>query len=231
MSEIIPNFNPMMLLHGQQFLEIRKFPIPTEASLTAHPKLVEVVDKGSAAVVTTGTETRDKATGEVLFYTEMTAFIRQSGGFGGNRKPADRGRCTASYAPPKGKEDTPDVTVEEKTSEEQAAIYRLSGDYNPLHVDPVFSKMGGFKIPILHGLCTFGISGKHVLQKFGMFKNVKARFAGTVVPGQTLKTEMWKSSAGGRQIVVFQTRVVETGRLCIDGAGAELLSDAEKSKL
>ena len=109
--------------------------------------------------------------------------------------------------------------VEEKTSEDQAALYRLNGDRNPLHIDPEFSKVGGFKVPILHGLCFFGFSGKHIVQTFGMIKNIKVRFAGTVLPGQTLVTEMWKE----RNKVIFQTKVKETGKLCIAGAGAELL--------
>jgi multifunctional beta-oxidation protein len=221
MSDIVPNFSPMMLLHGEQFLEIRKFPIPTEAKLVSYPKLIEVVDKGAAGIIVTGTTTKDANTGDDIFYNEATVFIRGSGGFGGAKKGSDRGPATAVHKPPKR---APDAVVEEKTTEEQAAVYRLSGDRNPLHIDPEFSKVGGFKVPILHGLCFFGISGKHVLQSFGAFKNVKVRFAGTVLPGQTLKTEMWKVN----NLVIFQTTVVETGKLCISGAGAELLGGGAK---
>lgn len=211
----------MMLLHGEQYLEIRKYPIPTEGTLVAYPHLVDVVDKGNAGLVYSGCTMKDKATGDDVFYTESVAFIRGSGGFGGPSKTSDRGRATAAYAPPKR---APDATLEEQTSEEQAAIYRLSGDYNPLHIDPEFSKVGGFKVPILHGLCFFGIACKHVLQQYGEYKNVKARFAGTVLPGQTLRTEMWKE--GNK--VIFQTKVVETGKLCIAGAGAELAEGKAK---
>ncbi|KAF2469696.1 NAD(P)-binding protein [Lindgomyces ingoldianus] len=221
MSDIVPNFSPMMLLHGEQFLEIRKFPIPTGAKLVSYPKLIEVVDKGAAGIIVTGTTTKDANTGEDIFYNESTVFIRGSGGFGGPSKGGNRGPSTAVHKPP---QRAPDAVVEEKTTEEQAAIYRLSGDRNPLHIDPEFSKVGGFKVPILHGLCFFGISGKHVLQSFGAFKNIKVRFAGTVLPGQTLKTEMWKTG----NTVVFQTKVVETGKLCISGAGAELLGGGSK---
>lgn len=215
-TTLVPNFNPMMLLHGEQYLEIRKFPVPTEGTLVAYPQLVDVTDKGNAGLVYSGCTMKDKATGEDVFYTESVAFIRGAGGFGGPKNTSDRGRATATYSPPKR---NPDATTEEQTSEEQAAIYRLSGDYNPLHIDPEFSKVGGFKVPILHGLCFFGIACKHVLQKYGEYKNVKARFAGTVLPGQTLKTEMWKE--GNK--VIFQVKVVETGKLCIAGAGAELV--------
>ncbi|EAT79101.2 hypothetical protein SNOG_13654 [Parastagonospora nodorum SN15] len=220
-SEIVPNFDPRMLLHGEQYLEIRKFPIPTEAKLIAIPKLVEVVDKGAAGLVVYGSVTKDAKTGEDIFYNESTVFIRGSGNFGGQKKGADRGAATKIHTPPKRE---PDVVVEEKTSEEQAALYRLTGDLNPLHIDPQFSKAGGFPTPILHGLCSFGISGKHVLQKFGPFKNIKVRFAGVVLPGQTLITEMWKTG----NTVMFQTKVKETGKLAISGAGAELLGGASK---
>lgn len=223
MDQILPQFNPMMLLHGEQYLEIRKFPIPTSATLISYPKLIEVVDKGKSAIMVSGTTTKDANSGEDIFYNEMSAFIRGSGGFGGVSKLSSRGAATAVYHPPTRH---PDAVVEEATTEEQAALYRLNGDRNPLHVDPEFSKMGGFKIPILHGLCFFGISGKHVYQTFGPIRSLKVRFAGPVIPGQKLRTEMWKEG----HKVIFQTKVVETGKLCIAGAGAELMSDS-KGKL
>ncbi|KAL2012868.1 hypothetical protein VTN00DRAFT_393 [Thermoascus crustaceus] len=222
MEDIVANFSPMMLLHGEQYLEIRKFPIPTAAKTLSYPKLIDVIDKGNAAIVIAGYTTKDAVTGEDLFYNESTIFIRGSGGFGGSPKPtaARPKAATSPYKPPKRQ---PDAVIEEKTSEDQAALYRLNGDRNPLHIDPEFSKVGGFKIPILHGLCSLGISGKHVFGKFGPFKNLKVRFAGVVLPGQTLKTEMWKEG----NTVVFQTTVVETGKLAISGAGAELLEGAK----
>ncbi|KAK5998372.1 Peroxisomal hydratase-dehydrogenase-epimerase [Cladobotryum mycophilum] len=203
---IVPNFSPMMLLHGEQYLEVRKFPIPTSATLVSRARLLEVVDKGSASIVKNGITTVDAATGEEVFYNEMTVFLRGAGGFGGQKKGQDRGRA-------------PDVVAEEKTGDDQAAIYRLSGDYNPLHIDPAFAKVGGFKAPILHGLCTFGIAGKAVYDRYGAFKNIKVRFAGPVIPGQTIVTEMWKE--GNR--VVFQSKVKETGKMAIAGAAAELV--------
>lgn len=224
-SDIVPNFSPMMLLHGEQYLEVLQYPIPTSGTLVSYPKLIEVVDKGKSAVVVSGITSVVKETGKPLFYNESTIFIRGSGGFGGNKKGSERGASTANYPIPKR---APDVVVEEKTSEELAAIYRLSGDYNPLHIDPSFAKIGGFKKPILHGLSFFGVAGKAVYEQFGQFRNLKMRFAGTVVPGQTLVTEMWKEGGGKR--VVFQVRVKETGKLCISGAGAELVEGA-KGKL
>lgn len=211
----------MMLLHGEQYLEIKQYPIPTAATLVSYPKLLEVVDKGNAAILKSGTTTVNKETGKEVFYNESTVFIRGSGGFGGQKKPEDRGPSTALNKAPKR---SPDFTKEEKTTEEQAVLYRLSGDYNPLHVDPAFAKMGGFKVPILHGLCSFGIAAKSVYEQYGPFKNIKVRFAGTVEPGQTLVTETWKE--GNK--VLFQTKVKETGKLAISGGGAELVDGAAK---
>ncbi|CUS09532.1 unnamed protein product [Tuber aestivum] len=219
-DEIIPKFNPMMLLHGEQFLEIKKYPIPTSGTLTSYPTLLEVIDKGAAAVIVTRTETRDFA-GDLVFANESTVFVRGSGNFGGPAKGADRGAATASNKPPARK---PDAVIDEKTTEDQAVLYRLSGDRNPLHVDPDFSKVGGFKTPILHGLCFMGIAGKHVYQTFGAFKNIKVRFAGVVLPGQTLRTEMWKE--GNK--VIFQAGVVETGKPAIAAAAAQLVEGGVK---
>ena len=222
-GKVMPNYNPMMLLHGEQYLEVRQWPLPTTATLVSRPRLLEVVDKGKGAVLHYGCTTTDAATGRDVFYNETAFFVRGSGGFGGPARNANRGRATASYKPP---ERSPDKVTEEATSPEQAAPYRLTGDRNPLHIDPDIAQIGGFDVPILHGLCFMGISGKHVLHAFGPFRNIKVRFAGTVVPGQTLRTEMWKEG----RTVVFQTRVAETGKLCIAGAGAELM-EAPGAKL
>ncbi|KAJ5851878.1 Short-chain dehydrogenase/reductase SDR [Penicillium soppii] len=225
MDDLVKNFSPMMLLHGEQYMEVRKFPIPTTAKTLTYPKLIDVVDKGNAAIVIAGYTTKDAKTGEDLFYNESTVFIRGSGGFGGSPKPtAPRAKAaTASYKAPSR---APDAVVEEKTSEDQAALYRLNGDRNPLHIDPEFSKVGGFKTPILHGLCSLGVAAKAIFSQYGAYKNLKVRFAGVVLPGQTLKTEMWKE--GNK--VLFQATVVETGKPAITGAGAELLEGA-KAKL
>ncbi|KAK7754046.1 bifunctional hydroxyacyl-CoA dehydrogenase/enoyl-CoA hydratase fox2 [Diatrype stigma] len=216
-DDVVPNFSPTMLLHGEQYLEVRKWPVPTAARTKNYAKLIEVVDKGNAAVLKSGVTTVDADTGADLFYNEATVFLRGCGGFGGQRRPGDRGAATAPNVPPKR---LPDVLVESKTTEDQAAVYRLSGDYNPLHIDPGFAKMGGFKKPILHGLCFMGVVGKAVYERFGPFRSIKVRFAGTVLPGQTLVTEMWKE---GDNKVVFQAKVKETGKLAISGGGAELI--------
>jgi multifunctional beta-oxidation protein len=163
-SDILPNFSPMMLLHGEQYLEIKQWPIPTSGTLVTYPGLVDVIDKGNAGIVIQKTTTVDKNTGKEIFYNESTVFVRGSGGFGGPRAVKDRGAATAPNKPPSRPADK---IIEEKTTEEQAAIYRLSGDRNPLHIDPEFSKIGGFKVPILHGLAFFGIAVKHILKAYG----------------------------------------------------------------
>lgn len=210
----LPNFSPMMLLHGEQYLKIHA-PFPTSGKLVTEAKLAEVLDKGKAAAVTAVTVTKDASTGQVVCENHSTTFIRGSGGFGGRKTGKDRGAATALNKPPARK---PDAIVEEKTLPQQAAIYRLSGDLNPLHVDPNFAKVGGFDQPILHGLCSFGISAKHIFRKFGAFSDIKVRFAGVLFPGETLVTEMWKEG----EKVVFVTKCKERGTVVLSSAAVTL---------
>ncbi|EPQ32092.1 uncharacterized protein PFL1_00289 [Pseudozyma flocculosa PF-1] len=213
--DFLPNFSPMMLLHGEQYLAIKK-EIPTSATLVNRPKILEVLDKGKAAAVTSITHTLDKASGDVIFESQSTVFIRGSGGFGGKKTGRDRGAASAANKPPQRKADK---VVTEKTTDSQAALYRLSGDYNPLHVDPSFAAVGGFDKPILHGLCSFGISGKHIFRAYGPYKDIKVRFTGHVFPGETLETSMWKE--GNK--VIFTTRVVERNTQALGAAAVTLV--------
>jgi multifunctional beta-oxidation protein len=215
MTDVVGDFNPMFLLHGEQFLELKKA-IPTSGTLTSEAKLVDVLDKGKNCVLIIGVTTKD-SNGDVVCYNEFSNFIRGVSGVG--NKASDRGAATASNEPPKR---NPDKIVSEKTNENQAALYRLSGDRNPLHIDPEMSKIGGFDVPILHGLCSFGISVKHILKNFGRPKNIKVRFSKNVFPGETLQTEMWKE---GRK-VYFQVRVLERNVLAITNAAVELEDDS-----
>ncbi|KAI5982272.1 hypothetical protein EDD15DRAFT_2391356 [Pisolithus albus] len=219
----LPNFNPAKLLHGEQYLAI-KGPIPTSGTVVNETRLLEVLDKGKAASVTSIVHTKDKDTGRLLFENQVTVFIRGAGGFGGKRVGSDRGPATAANVPPTRK---PDAVVEEKTLPSQAALYRLSGDYNPLHIDPDFAAMGGFDKPILHGLCFMGFAGKHVLQTFGPFNDIKVRFAGVVFPGETLVTEMWKEGSK----VIFVTKVKERGTVVLAAAAATLVNEDAKARL
>lgn len=152
-----------MLLHGEQYVEIFS-PLPTHGKFVVKPSLIDIQDKGKAALVITRASIVDPDTDKVYAMNEVTAFVRKSGGFGRTPPAARTAAATAANKPP---QRSPDATIEEQTSPDLAALYRLNADYNPLHIDPAFSSKGGFANPILHGLCTFGISTKHVLQQYG----------------------------------------------------------------
>ncbi|CAG7851957.1 Peroxisomal hydratase-dehydrogenase-epimerase Short=HDE; AltName: Full=Multifunctional beta-oxidation protein; Short=MFP; Includes: RecName: Full=2-enoyl-CoA hydratase; Includes: RecName: Full=(3R)-3-hydroxyacyl-CoA dehydrogenase [Serendipita indica DSM 11827] len=216
----VPNFNPAKLLHGEQYLEI-KGAIPTSGTLINEVKLLEVLDKGKQTAVTAIVYTKDKASGKLVFENQSTVVLRGSGGFGGKKTGKDRGAASAANVPPKR---APDAVVEERTLSSQAALYRLSGDANPLHIQPEFAAIGGFDRPILHGLAFFGFAGKHVLQTYGEFKDIKARFSGSVYPGETLVTEMWKEG----DKVIFVTKVKERGTICLSAAAATLKEGRSK---
>ena len=223
-STILLNYSPTSYLHGEQYLEIHKYPLPISGNFTTHAKLINVVDKGKDAIVVTGFTTSDTNTGEKIFYNESSLFFRGAGGFGSSSQTtlSEKGPATLTYKPPSRE---PDTVVEERTSDDQAALYRLNGDRNAIHINPEFSQQAGFETPILHGLCSMGIAGKHVLQRYGTYRTITVRFAGIVLPGQTLRTEMW--SLEGSKKVVFQVKVVETGGLCISHAGVELVKSTE----
>jgi 3-hydroxyacyl-CoA dehydrogenase/3a,7a,12a-trihydroxy-5b-cholest-24-enoyl-CoA hydratase len=153
----------------------------------------------------------------------MTIFVRGAGGWGGDRGPAS----DVNAAP----EREPDAVITEKTNENQALLYRLSGDWNPLHADPEFAGAFGFPKPILHGLCTFGHVVRHVLKSFRnsdarYFKSIKVRFAESVFPGETLQTEMWKESESR---IVFRCKVLERNKVVISNAAIELHTELPKA--
>lgn len=176
-----------------------------------------MVDKGKATIVVSGYTTKLAETDEDIIYNEASALVRGSGNFGGQSQVSRREPITLVYASP---QRAPDTVVRQKTTEEQAAIYRLNGDMTSIHIDPNVSQGSGFKVPILHGLCSLGISGQHILRTYGPFKSVKARFVAPVFPGQTLQTEKWRE----KDIIIFRTTVVETGKVCIEMAGARLVN-------
>jgi len=207
------SFNPALLLHGEQEIRIHGA-IPTEASTTTRARVAEIYDKGKAALVILESETRD-ADGNVLFVNRPSIFLRGEGGFGGEAGPK------AGNQPP---EREPDHKVESPTRPSQALLYRLSGDKNPLHADPEFAKMGGFDRPILHGLCSYGIVCKAVVDAaldgdVSRVASYRARFAGVVFPGETLVTSVWKE-ADDTLVVAAQTK--ERGTPVISNAAVTL---------
>lgn len=203
------SFNPALLLHGEQDLEIRK-PIPVTGKVKTQGKVAGIYDKGKAALVVIETNTTLEGESEPLFVNHFSLFIRGEGGFGG-----DAGPKPGNEAPGRA----PDFVVESKTLPQQALLYRLSGDKNPLHADPDFAKMGGFDVPILHGLCSYGVVCKAVVDTAlggdtAKVARYQARFAGVVFPGETIVTSMWKE---GNDIVI-EAKTKERGTAVISNA-------------
>lgn len=190
--------NPVMVLHGEQDVEIHR-PIPTSGTVENRSRVASLYDKGKAALFTI--ETESGPAGDPLFTNRFTIFARGEGGFGGDANSPAPGN-----EPP---DREPDTVVESPTMSHQALIYRLSGDKNPLHADPDFAKLGGFDTPILHGLCTFGIVCKAVVDTVlagdvTAVARYQVRFTGVVFPGETVVTSMWRE--GDRIILSAGTK-------------------------
>jgi acyl dehydratase len=182
----IGTFNPALMLHGAQAIELYD-EIPAEGEIESTGQIGAIWDKGKAASAELISESINVATGKPLFKTTMTAFFRGEGGFGGERGPAP------TFELPERK---PDHEVRYETRIDQPLIYRLSGDRNPLHSDPSFAKLGGFDRPILHGLCTYGFTGRALLQTLcgsdpKRFRSMEGRFSKPVMPGDDLVISMW----------------------------------------
>ncbi|BAC73582.1 3-alpha,7-alpha,12-alpha-trihydroxy-5-beta-cholest-24-enoyl-CoA hydratase [Streptomyces avermitilis] len=173
------------VLHGGQTVELHR-PIPVTGTANATSRIAAVYDKGKAAILVMRTEVSD-AEGP-LWTNDAQIFVRGEGGFGGDRGPSTR------LEPPV---DEPTAVVERPIREDQALLYRLSGDWNPLHADPEFAKLAGFDRPILHGLCTYGMTLKAVVDTrlagdVTRVRSYRTRFAGVVFPGETLRIRMWQ---------------------------------------
>ena len=202
-------FNPAMVVHGTQAVTLdREIPVDGKATLTS--SIVAMYDKEKAGIIVT--ETRAVSDGEPLYTLRSAIFIRGEGGFGGERGPSG-----AQNVPP---ERAPDHEVSYTTLPTQALLYRLSGDRNPLHSDPSFAALAGFDRPILHGLCTYGFTGRALLHALcgsdpARFQHVEGRFASPVLPGDTLTVRVWVTGGGEAVFVtsVDDRAVIDSGLL------------------
>ncbi|WP_405596870.1 MaoC/PaaZ C-terminal domain-containing protein [Streptomyces sp. NBC_01410] len=176
------------VLHGGQTVRLHR-PIPVEGKAVSTSRVAAVYDKGKAAILVLRTDAADDD--GPLWTSDSQIFVRGEGGFGGERGPSVR------LEQP---EREPDKTVERSIREDQALLYRLSGDFNPLHADPEFAALAGFDRPILHGLCTYGVTLKAVVDTVlggdvGRVRSYTTRFAGVVFPGETLRIRMWQQDS------------------------------------
>ncbi|MCV7279212.1 MaoC family dehydratase N-terminal domain-containing protein [Mycolicibacterium flavescens] len=211
---LVGSFNFAMLLHGSQGIRLYE-PLKPAGRLSVVAEVVDLQDKGEGknAIVMLKATGTDPDTSAVVTETFTTAVLRGEGGFGG--QPGQR------PVAPEIPEREPDARISLPTREDQALIYRLSGDRNPLHSDPWFAReLAGFPKPILHGLCTYGVAGRALVAELGggdarKVRAIDARFTSPVFPGETLTTSIWRTGNGR---AVFRTEAAEP-----DGANARLV--------
>jgi acyl dehydratase len=204
------------LVAGEQGLTIHR-PLKPRGTVVGKTRVTEIIDKGTGkgALVYSERVVTDQATGERIATATQTTFCRGDGGFGGPPREAP-----PVHALP---ERAPDQVCDLATRPETALIYRLSGDPNPLHVDPAVAKAAGFPRPILHGLATFGVAGHAILKTLGGYDPARltaiaGRFSAPVFPGETIRTEMWRDGS----VVSFRARVVERDVIALNNGRAEV---------
>lgn len=206
------------VLHGEQGLTIHR-PLPPQGRVVSHFRIDEIIDKGvgKGALMYTTRALRDAATGEPLCSITSTSFLRGDGGFGG---PA--GPIRQPHPVPEG---TPDAYFDWSIGRHAALLYRLNGDYNPVHADPKAAAQGGFAQPILHGLCSYGVAGWAVTTLLcdgdaARLRRFDLRFTAPVYPGETLRTEVWKQGPGA---AAFRVRVPARDVIALNNGRAEYL--------
>ena len=192
--------NFLMVVHGEQKVELHK-PLRASGTYTAQGRTVGAYDKGAGkgAVIINETVWTDEKGEKVATLTSST-FARGDGGFGGPSEGAPEPHVVPTRAP--------DISVDFDTRDDQALLYRLNGDRNPLHSDPEVAKKAGFDKPILHGLCTYGITCRAILQEVVNFDpdqiySHQARFSAPVIPGDTITVDIWKDGKN----ISFEARV------------------------
>lgn len=204
------------VLHGEQGLILHR-PLPAEGTVIGRTRVTGIIDKGEGrgALLLSERDVIDKASGALLCTLTSTTVLRADGGFGGPRGPAPEPHALPDRAP--------DLHVDLPTLPQAALIYRLSGDYNPLHADPKTAQAGGFPRPILHGLCSFGVAGRALLKACcgndpKRLTAMKLRFSAPVFPGETIRTEIWRDGA----TVSFRARVVERDVVVLNNGLAQV---------
>ena len=212
----IGSFNPALVVHGEQGIELFG-EIPPEGEIENRGRCSAIWDKHTGAVVEFVSESRNLDTGDLLLRTTTSLFCRGEGGFGGERGPSQK------IAFP---DRQPDHCITYSVREDQALTYRLSGDRNPLHSDPSFAKLGGFDRPILHGLCTYGFTGRALLHALcdddpSRFRSMDGRFTRPVYPGDDLAVSMWVEGGDCLFRTARQTGdvVIDQGRMTFETAG------------
>jgi acyl dehydratase len=195
------------VLHGEQSLELFA-PLPAAGTVVGTSRITALVDKGAAkgALMYSERDITDASNGRLLATSRSVSFLRGDGGFSERGQPSDAAPPPRMATP----DAPPDHVCELTTRPESALIYRLSGDYNPVHADPAVARSAGFERPILHGLCSFGVTGHALLRTLcgwdaSRLKEIGARFSSPVYPGETLRVEMWRRGAA----VQFRTKVVQ----------------------
>ncbi len=208
--------NYTKVVHGEQSLLLHK-PLPAAGTIIGKTHISHLIDKGAdkGAVIYQARELFDQKTGDKLATVQSATFARGDGGFGRTDAPPP-----AAPATPDGK---PDAVCDFATLPQAALIYRLSGDYNPLHAEPAIGRAAGFKQPILHGLCTYGVAGRAILKTICGYDSSKllgvaVRFSSPVYPGETIRTEMYRD---GKR-VLFRSRVVERDVVVLSNGVATL---------
>lgn len=211
-------FDPRLLLHGQQYIELYK-PLPSNCCILNKARVAGLHDKGKAAIVEIEMTSHDKESGEPLCMNRTTVYLRGAGGFSKSSQPYSFSNYSSSQVPAiKIPNSQPFASFEDITRPSQALLYRLSGDYNPLHSDPMVAGIAGFSRPILHGLCTLGFAIRAVSRCIcrgdsDMIKNLSGRFLLHVFPGETLITEMWLEGLR----VIYQVKVKERNKAVLSG--------------
>lgn len=211
-------FDPRLLLHGQQYIEIYS-PLPANACIQNKSVVAGLHDKGKAAVIEVDTTSYDRESGKALCLNRLTVYLRGAGGFSKSSPPYSCSKYPSDQIKPvKFPNCQPFTVSEECTQKSQALLYRLSGDYNPLHSDPMVAEVAGFSRPILHGLCTLGFAVRAIIKcvcngEPTRVKSILGRFLLHVYPGETLITEMWVEDSR----VLYKTKVKERNKTVLSG--------------